>query len=179
MENLKKKLKNKFKSLGKTLDNTFENLGDMLDEFGDVVQGDLSGNFVNISKTTTTSSKRSHNQAKGAIKVNGKTYKGKDIKIVNDKVWVDGVEVEGDLGPKISIVGDIVNLTCDESVDVQGNVGEVKAKGSVNCGDVTGNVESGGSCNCDDIEGDLNANGSVNCDSVGGGITAGGSVISN
>lgn len=80
--------------------------------------------------------------------INGKSYSGNNINIVNGKVMIDGKvqDLEKDL-PEINIVitGDIQNMEIDscKTIEVQGNVkkiqttsGDVIVKGNVE-GDVT------------------------------------------
>ena len=101
-----------------------------------------------------------------------------NIQIRNGEVIVDGESVGNAGKGKVEIYGNVGNIQCDKSVNV--NNGEVKgnvdAKGSVNCDDVNGFVNAGGSVNCDRVGQDVTAGGSVRCDEVGGDINAGGSV---
>lgn len=108
----------------------------------------------------------------GTISINGKTYRGNSISIVDGVVKIDGVE-QGERLPstKIELTGDVQSLQTDQSVEVKrGNVGAIKAGGSVNCNDIKGSVTAGGSVNCDDVGGNVIAGGSVNCDDVAGRI---------
>lgn len=100
------------------------------------------------------------------ITINGKTYQGNSVSVVNNVVYVDGKRVDDKELPKTIL-----------QIDVQGTLGELKTDASVNCGNVTGSVEAGGSVNCDSVGGNVNAGGSVNCDTVRGSVNAGGSVI--
>lgn len=116
------------------------------------------------------------------IKINGKTYNGNSVSIVNGIVTIDGVvqddgkRVSGDV--RLVVEGDLVSLKTDLSVTMTGNVqGDVDAGGSVACGNVGKNVDAGGSVNCDNVGGDVDAGGSVNCGRVSGRVNAGGSVI--
>lgn len=114
------------------------------------------------------------------IKINGVTYEGNSVSIINGKVIIDGVcQVTDKLTGvvKIEVTGNLTSLETDAPVTVHGNVlGNVKAGGSVQCNDVGNNVDSGGSCNCGDVGGDVDAGGSVNCGKVNGDVDAGGSV---
>jgi hypothetical protein len=107
-------------------------------------------------------------KSKNNIFVNGKAYSvnGNNISIINNKVYVDGKEINTDekLSGEITIrfEGDLANLQCDCPVIINGNVkGDVDSKGSINCENVYGNLKSYGSVNCRDVHGDLTAYGSV------------------
>lgn len=116
------------------------------------------------------------------IQINGKTYRGNSVTIINGKVIVDGV-VQGseDLSKEqvinIDATGFRGHLSVDGNVNVNGNIdGQIKAQGSVSCNNVYGDVNAGGSVNCDDIKGDVVAGGSINCDDIIGHAKAGGSI---
>lgn len=100
------------------------------------------------------------------VTINGKTYSGSSVVVINNRVLIDGKEITDKDLPKTIL-----------QIEVTGTLQELKTDASVNCDDVTGNVEAGGSVNCDSVGGNVNAGGSVNCDSVGGSVNAGGSVI--
>lgn len=100
------------------------------------------------------------------ITINGKTYQGNSVSVINSVVFIDGKRIDDKDLPKTIL-----------QIDVTGTLGELKTDASVNCDNVTGNVEAGGSVNCDRVNGNVNAGGSVNCDTVGGSVNAGGSVI--
>lgn len=101
------------------------------------------------------------------IVINGKSFnvKGNNVSIINNKVYVDGKQVDtGELSGEVVIKfeGDLANLQSDGGVTVNGNVhGDVDAKGSVNCGNVEGDVDAGGSINCGNVKGDADAGGSI------------------
>lgn len=99
------------------------------------------------------------------IVVNGKTLtcSGSNISIVNNKIFVDGKQISGD-----------VTENCD--VHIYGDVENIECEGSVSCNNVNGNIKAGGSVNCDDVGGSINCGGSCNCDEVKGNVTAGGSI---
>jgi hypothetical protein len=93
------------------------------------------------------------------ITINGNTHQvsGKNIKVVNDKVFVDGKLIEGGLSGVVSIKWDgpaanIDAITIEINGDVQGNVdgttinirGNVKGDvdgTTINCGNVGGSVD--------------------------------------
>lgn len=101
-----------------------------------------------------------------SVTINGKTYKGNNIKVVNDKVWVDGKRVDGEPDRKnilhIEVTGTLNNLDADGSVTCQDVYGNVDAGGSVQAGNVGKSVDAGGSVNCGNVGGDVDAGGSVN-----------------
>lgn len=112
------------------------------------------------------------------ISINGKTFSGNNVTIINGKVTIDGVDAGVDSNKeKITIQGNVASLQCDHDVEVKGNVtGDVAAGGSVSCNDVGADVTASGSVNCDNVQGNVDAGGSVNCDDVGGSVKAGGSI---
>lgn len=99
------------------------------------------------------------------IVINGKSYTGRNVAIINGKVLIDGKPQDEGLSGvvEIKVEGDLATLECDAPVTVNGNVGSLSAGGSVQCDNVGGNVNAGGSINCGDIGGMVNAGGSVSC----------------
>jgi hypothetical protein len=97
------------------------------------------------------------------IIIDGRTFSGRSVSIINSKVTIDGVVQDGSLS-------DVVEIRITEGV-----LQELNCDAAVNCGEVRGNVRAGGSVNCDNVGGSVNASGSVNCGNVGGGVNAGGS----
>lgn len=103
-----------------------------------------------------------------SVTINGITYEGNNIKVINDKVWIDGKRLDKDnVKPsnnilKVEVTGNLHNLYAGGSVEVKGNVyGDVDAGGSVHCGDVGKDVDAGGSVHAGDVAGDIDAGGSV------------------
>lgn len=97
----------------------------------------LIGNCLNNSQTIVMKNK-------STIHVNGKTYHGKNVKIVNNKVYIDGElqQSEADRVLNVTIYGNVEFVNA-EKVDVNGNV-----EGDVNCqsftcdGSISGDVDS-------------------------------------
>ncbi len=108
-----------------------------------------------------------------SVHVNGRVVEvpdGSNISIVNNKLYVNGLEWEGDDGGdgrltgvvRVELSGDIKEVKTDSSLHVHGDVqGNVEAGGSIQCGNVTGHVKAGGSVHCKDVSGHINAVGSV------------------
>jgi hypothetical protein len=92
------------------------------------------------------------------ISINGKTYTGKNVSIINGEVIIDGVKQNGDKLQgvvRVEITGDPASIDCDAPVTVKGNVkGNVIADGPVTCGNVTGDVTADGPCTCGNVGGD-------------------------
>ena len=85
-----------------------------------------------------------------------------NVTVLNNKVIVDGKEIEIDKGKDVYIEGDVGSLKCNGSAQVTGNVGgNVDAGGSVRCGDVGGDVDAGGSVTAKNVKQDIDAGGSV------------------
>ena len=103
------------------------------------------------------------------IKINGITIEtsGRNISVVNDKVFVDGSEVSVGNFKTVIVEGNVNELRCDGNAEIKGNVtGKVEAGGHVVCGDVGGNIASGGSVTADNIDGNIAAGGSVSIKKV-------------
>lgn len=101
-----------------------------------------------------------------SVTINGTTYEGNNVKVINDKVWVNGKRIGNAEPNKKGIL----------EVKVTGTLHNLETDGSVICDDVAGTVQAGGSVTCDDVGGNVQAGGSVSCDDVGGVVMAGGSV---
>lgn len=97
------------------------------------------------------------------IIINGKTYEGNNVSIIDNVVTVDGVVLDNKDSKlaTLKIEGNIVSLKTDLSVHVTGDVGSVVAGGSVHSGNVGGNVQSGGSVHCEGVRGGVQAGGNI------------------
>ena len=94
-----------------------------------------------------------------AIKIDGRTFHGRSVSIINGVVTIDGKVVEGTLTGvvRIEVDGDLAALTTDADVSCGAVHGSVKAGMSVTCGDVRGNVDAGMSVTCGAVGGDVDA----------------------
>ena len=102
----------------------------------------------------------------GTININGNTFTGSNISIVNDRVIIDG---------KTQVSN--INMNQTLHIEVIGNIESLRADGSVTMnGDVEGNVDCGGSFKGNNVKGSVDCGGSCNCGQVGGDVDAGGSV---
>jgi hypothetical protein len=107
----------------------------------------------------------SGDQVGGNIDIAGRHFKGKNVVIKGNKVFVDGRDVseyfdEGQI-VEIKLTGPLESLTTSANVtckDVQGNV---NANGNVVCGDVRGYVKTDGNVTAKDITGGVKAGGNV------------------
>lgn len=98
------------------------------------------------------------------ITINGKTYTGNSISIIDGVIKIDGkMECAQDLCKNLQIIihGDVGVLQTDGSATVKGSTSSIRAGGSVQCGSVTGDVQAGGSVTCGKVEGKIMAGGSV------------------
>lgn len=99
----------------------------------------------------------------GTISVNGKTYSGNSVSVVNGNVFVDGKKAEPSKQPIVSIIieGQVDKLSVDscDSLIAKGNVGSLKTmSGDIECGNVLGNVKTmSGDVRCEDIHGDVSS----------------------
>ncbi len=111
------------------------------------------------------------------ITINGRTYKGGSISIINNKVTIDGV-VQNEAFPgnevvRIEVTGDLASLKCDAPLVVTGDIkGDVEVDGPLTCGDIGGDVEADGPVTCGDVDGNVNANGPCTCGNVKGNVKA-------
>ncbi len=128
-----------------------------------------------------TSTKTPSNNIKasmGTIVVNGKTYYGKSVSVINDQVYIDGklASEEKYTGiVEVKITGDVSLVKSDAPVTIEGNVtGDVTSGGYVSCKNVTGNVKASGYISCDDVKGNASAGGFLDCGNIGGDAKAGG-----
>ena len=105
------------------------------------------------------------------VKINGKTYKGNNVSMINNKIFIDGKEVtDTDDDSKvinIKIEGNIETLnidTCDK-LDVIGECGIINSKNGnvVINGNVSGDVTNkNGNIVCGNVSGDVdNKNGNI------------------
>jgi hypothetical protein len=99
------------------------------------------------------------------INIDGRSFAGRSVSIVNGVVTIDGKRQDG-------TVSGVVEIKITEGV-----LDMLRCDGSVSCGEVLGNVTAGGSINCNGVGGNVMAGGSVNCDAVSGSVSAGGGVL--
>lgn len=92
------------------------------------------------------------------VTIDGRTFTGRSVSIINGKVIVDGKEQDGQLvGPvSVTVNGDVEVLDNPTgTVSVTGSVGAVKTmSGDVHCKDVSGSVST--------------MSGDVTCGTIGG-----------
>ncbi len=106
------------------------------------------------------------------VTINGKTYNGNNLSVVNNKVYIDGklVDQEDAKVINIHVEGNIETLDVDhcDVLEIKGNCGNVTSK--------NGNIVVKG-----DVEGDVtNKNGNIICGNVAGDAdTKNGNVITN
>lgn len=98
---------------------------------------------------------------KATITMNGVTYHGDNIAMINNKIFVDGKDVTPEtMQVSINVVGDVEKISADmcAMIHVTGNCGFIKtASGDVDVGgDVTGSVST--------------MSGDVTCKNVGGNV---------
>ena len=110
------------------------------------------------------------------ITINGQTYSGKNVSIINGVVTIDGKQQDGNKLSgivRIELTGDLANVQVDAPIVVHGNVhGSVTAEGPVTCGNVEGDVDADGPCTCGNVKGNVTADGPCTCGDVGGDVEA-------
>lgn len=100
--------------------------------------------------------------------ISGRSFRGQNISITNDRIVIDGKDVtdEYDIKP-----AGILEIKITEGV-----VGHLTTDANVSAGDVAGDVDAGGNISCGSVGGDVDAGGNVSCGKVGGDVDAGGNV---
>lgn len=113
------------------------------------------------------------------ININNNYHKGKNITIINGKVYIDGKDVTPDAKEiNISVEGNIENLWVDHAnaISIKGDINKVKTgSGDISCGNITGGAQTGsGDIDCGVINGDVQTgSGEVNATTISGSVTTG------
>lgn len=113
--------------------------------------------------------KKKYNNYYSSVTCNGKTIRvqGSSITVINDKIIVDGKELDESMDFKnitVIVEGDCHTLEACGDVEIRGNCNFVECSGSCHIeGNVEGDVEASGSVTCGDVGGDIDASGSVRC----------------
>jgi len=109
-----------------------------------------------------------------AVHINGKSYPGNNVSMINGKVFIDGKEIQGEETEKeilFKIQGNLGSLKIESgSVEVSGDVGTLEiTSGNVKIsGDVKGSVDlTSGNIK---IQGKIEGNASVACGNIKKGI---------
>jgi hypothetical protein len=92
------------------------------------------------------------------IVINGITYEGNDVTVVNDKVIIDGHSVNYGTSTepiKVIVHGDVANLTC-HNAEITGDVYNDVDAHNVTCDTIGGNVNSHNVI-CEYIKGNVDA----------------------
>ena len=101
-----------------------------------------------------------------SVNIDGRSFSGKNVSIVNGKVTIDGVLQDGELTGDVNITvhGDVEKLENSCGEVRADSIGSVKTQsGDVVCGDVSGSVTTmSGDVNCNSIHG--------NCSTMSGDI---------
>ncbi|QPK89854.1 hypothetical protein IEN91_05295 [Bacillus velezensis] len=110
------------------------------------------------------------------LQINGKSYSGNNITVVNNQVYIDG-ELVDDLNKEkkieVTVLNNVDKIISDQSINIKGNItGTIEARLNINCGKVNGDVAAGNNVNCDDISGNATAGNNINCDEIGGNAVA-------
>lgn len=110
------------------------------------------------------------------IIINGKSYIGSSISINNNRISINGTQINEDSKViNITVEGDINLLDVDycAKIVVNGSVTKLKTtSGDVECGNVTQSVETtSGDIECGDIGGDVNTtSGDVKAKNINGNV---------
>ena len=116
---------------------------------------------------------------KRMITINNNYHKGKNISIINGKVFIDGKDVTPDAKEiTISVEGNIDILEVDHAntISMKGDVNKARTgSGDINCGNVTGGAQTGsGDIDCGVINGDVQTgSGDVNATTISGSVRTG------
>lgn len=107
----------------------------------------------------------------GTVSINGKTYTGNNISIINNQVFIDGVSQEKGLQGilEVRIEGKMETVSCDAALTITGDVGRAKAGNTLTIhGNVLGDAEAGNTLTCKNIGGDARAGNVVSASVVQG-----------
>ena len=109
--------------------------------------------------------------------INNKGYVGSSITVINNKVFVDGVDVTPDAKTiDINVQGDLQTLTVDACniVNVEGSVGSLQTtSGGVSCGNVETFVQTtSGDVECREVKGYVKTvSGDIHAETILGSVT--------
>lgn len=112
------------------------------------------------------------------ITINGNTYTGRNVSVINGRVTVDGKDMTPDNKTiTISVQGDINELHVDACsfIKVKGNCKSVNSgSGDIACNDVLGSIKTGsGDVSCKNVQGNVRTgSGDVECGNVAGNVTS-------
>lgn len=101
-----------------------------------------------ISNVSSNGSITQISSGNSTVQINGKTYKGNNVKIIGDKVIIDGVSQEVTLsGPTVEVIvqGNCGDITTENgTINVKGTSKEVKThNGQVTVGgDILGSIKT-------------------------------------
>ena len=110
------------------------------------------------------------------ININGDTYSGNDIIVINNRVLIDGKDKTPDAKEiTITVSGNVNNLSVDycKEINIVGDVDELKTtSGNVYCTDVTGGITTtSGDVQCRDVSGDVSTtSGDVSTSLISGNV---------
>ncbi len=113
------------------------------------------------------------------ITINGKTYVGNNLTIINNRVIIDGIDSTPDgKSVTISVEGDIKELRVDTAlnVNVNGNVNTATVgSAELTCKDITGGASTGsGDIKCETINGNVKTgSGDVEARTITGSVSTG------
>jgi hypothetical protein len=115
----------------------------------------------------------------GQIVINGHSYSGNNISVINNKVIIDGVDQTPN-GKEITITidGNVDQLSVDycQQLKISGNVNTARTgSGDINCTDITGGASTGsGDISCDTINGNVSTgSGDVEATTITGSVKTG------
>lgn len=114
----------------------------------------------------------------GTISINGNSFEGNSISVINGKVIVDGRDVTPEsVTITIEVQGNVdqLNIGACKSIKIDGGCNDIRSgSGNVVCGDVSGSVQSGsGDIQCRHVNGNVTTgSGDVECGNVGGNVSS-------
>jgi hypothetical protein len=94
------------------------------------------------------------------IIINGRSYSGSSVSIINGRVTIDGKPQEEAVSGVVEVritEGSPVSVQSDATVRCLDVAGDVHAGMEVHCGSVGGNVRAGMGITCGDVSGDVTA----------------------
>lgn len=115
----------------------------------------------------------------GQIIINGRSYSGNNLTVINNKVFIDGADQTPDSKDiSITVNGNVNDLSVDycEQLEISGDVYTARCgSGDINCTNITGGASTGsGDIECVTIDGNVQTgSGNVNAESISGSVKTG------
>lgn len=99
------------------------------------------------------------NMKDGHVLIDGREFRGRNVTIKGNNVFVDGVEQSGELVGDIHVTvhGDVEHIETQSGTIRANNVGNIQTtSGDIECGDVRGSIQTvSGDIDCKNVSGSI------------------------